>query len=53
MKKSVSDGRTRERLSREAITDGAVALADAEGLGAVAIRRLAKDHGVSPIAPAP
>ncbi|MFD3456218.1 TetR/AcrR family transcriptional regulator [Streptomyces sp. NPDC058691] len=50
MKKSGSDGRTRERLSREAIADGAVTLADAEGLEAVTIRRLAKDHGVSPMA---
>jgi AcrR family transcriptional regulator len=50
MKKSGSDGRTRERLSREAIAGGAVALADAEGLEAVTIRRLAQDHGVSPMA---
>ncbi|MEU2620249.1 TetR/AcrR family transcriptional regulator C-terminal domain-containing protein [Streptomyces sp. NPDC007157] len=50
MKKTASDGRTRERLTREAIADGAVALADAEGLEAVTIRRLAKDHGVSPMA---
>jgi AcrR family transcriptional regulator len=40
----------RERLSRETIADGAVALADAEGLDAVTIRRLASDQGVTPMA---
>ncbi|WP_249998709.1 TetR/AcrR family transcriptional regulator [Actinoplanes sp. M2I2] len=41
---------TRPRLSREAIVAGAVALADAEGLDAVTIRRLAQEHGVTPMA---
>jgi TetR/AcrR family transcriptional regulator, tetracycline repressor protein len=40
----------KERLSREAIVASAVALADAEGLEAVTIRRLAADHGVTPMA---
>jgi TetR/AcrR family transcriptional regulator, tetracycline repressor protein len=41
---------TRVRLSREAIVVSAVALADAEGLDAVTIRRLAQEHGVTPMA---
>jgi TetR/AcrR family tetracycline transcriptional repressor len=41
---------TRGRLSREAIIVSAVALADAEGLEAVTIRRLAQEHGVTPMA---
>jgi TetR/AcrR family tetracycline transcriptional repressor len=40
----------RERLSRDAIVTSALALADAEGLEAVTIRRLAQDHGVTPMA---
>src|SRR5437764_948761 len=36
------------RLSREAVAEGALALADAEGLEAVTIRRLAQDLGVTP-----
>ena len=40
----------RERLSRDTIVDGAIALADAEGLDAVTIRRLAQDHKVTPMA---
>ena len=40
----------RGRLSREAIIVSAVALADAEGLEAVTIRRLAQEHGVTPMA---
>jgi TetR/AcrR family transcriptional regulator, tetracycline repressor protein len=40
----------RERLSRDTIVDGAIALADAEGLDAVTIRRLAQDHEVTPMA---
>jgi TetR/AcrR family transcriptional regulator, tetracycline repressor protein len=40
----------RERLSRDSIVDGAIALADAEGLDAVTIRRLAHDHKVTPMA---
>ena len=41
---------TRGRLSREAIIVSAVTLADAEGLEAVTIRRLAQEHGVTPMA---
>jgi AcrR family transcriptional regulator len=41
---------TRGRLSREAIIVSAVSLADAEGLDAVTIRRLAQEHGVTPMA---
>ncbi|GAB6902835.1 TetR/AcrR family transcriptional regulator [Kineosporia succinea] len=41
---------TKERLSRETIVASALALADAEGIGAVTIRRLATDHGVTPMA---
>jgi AcrR family transcriptional regulator len=40
----------RERLRRDAIVSGAIALADREGLEAVTIRRLAQDHGVTPMA---
>src|ERR1700737_3218392 len=40
----------RERLSPDTIVDGAIALADAEGLDAVTIRRLAQDHDVTPMA---
>ncbi len=40
----------KERLSREAIAAAAVSLADAEGLEAVTIRRLATDNGVTPMA---
>ena len=40
----------RGRLSREAIIVSAVSLADAEGLEAVTIRRLAQEHGVTPMA---
>ncbi|GLY18381.1 TetR family transcriptional regulator [Kineosporia rhizophila] len=41
---------SKERLSREAIVTSALALADREGLDAVTIRRLATDHGVTPMA---
>jgi TetR/AcrR family tetracycline transcriptional repressor len=41
---------TRTRLSRDAIIASAVSLADAEGLEAVTIRRLAQEHGVTPMA---
>jgi len=41
---------TRTRLSRDAIVASAVSLADAEGLEAVTIRRLAQEHGVTPMA---
>jgi len=40
----------KEPLSRERIVDAAIALADAEGLEAVTIRRLALDQGVTPMA---
>ncbi|GAA3611985.1 hypothetical protein GCM10022223_30120 [Kineosporia mesophila] len=40
----------KERLSREVIVSSALALADSEGLDAVTIRRLATDHGVTPMA---
>ncbi len=43
-------GRTKERLSRSVVTAAAVALADAEGLDALTIRRLATDLGVTPMA---
>jgi len=41
---------TRGRLSRDVIIVSAVALADSEGLEAVTIRRLAQEHGVTPMA---
>src|SRR5947208_41076 len=41
---------TEGRLSREAVAEGALALADAEGLEAVTIRRLAQELGVTPMA---
>ena len=41
---------TKERLSRETVTERALALADAEGIDAVTIRRLATDLGVTPMA---
>lgn len=40
----------RDRLTRDTIVSGAVALADREGLDAVTIRRLAQDHGVTAMA---
>jgi TetR/AcrR family tetracycline transcriptional repressor len=41
---------TRERLSRDTIVAGALALADRDGLDAVTIRRLATDNSVTPMA---
>jgi TetR/AcrR family transcriptional regulator, tetracycline repressor protein len=41
---------TRPGLSREVVADRAVALADAEGLEAVTVRRLATELGVTPMA---
>ena len=41
---------TRPALSREVVADRAVALADAEGLEAVTVRRLATELGVTPMA---
>ena len=40
----------RERLSREAVTGRALAVADEEGIDALTIRRLATDLGVTPMA---
>ena len=40
----------RTRLSRETVVDGALALAEAEGLDGLTIRRLTKHLGVSPMA---
>jgi len=45
-----STGTTRERLSRDTVVDGAITLADREGLDALTIRRLAQEHGVTPMA---
>jgi AcrR family transcriptional regulator len=39
-----------EKLSRTSVAEHAVKLADTEGLGAVTIRRLAQDLGVTPMA---
>jgi TetR/AcrR family transcriptional regulator, tetracycline repressor protein len=41
---------TRQRLRRDTVTERALALADAEGIDAVTIRRLATDLGVTPMA---
>jgi AcrR family transcriptional regulator len=41
---------TKERLSREILAAGALALADREGIEAVTIRRLAQEHQVTPMA---
>jgi TetR/AcrR family tetracycline transcriptional repressor len=50
MVKKSAEAPAKERLSRERIVDCAIALADAEGLEAVTIRRLAQDQGVTPMA---
>jgi AcrR family transcriptional regulator len=47
---SKRSGGVRGRLSRDAIVGCAIALADAEGLEAVTIRRLAQEQGVTPMA---
>ena len=39
-----------QRLSRDAILDRALAVADTEGLDAVSVRRLARELGVTPMA---
>ena len=49
MTRSRGDAR-QPRLSRDAILDRAVAVADAEGIDAVSVRRLARDLGVTPMA---
>src|ERR1044072_6481479 len=41
---------TGPRLSRDAILDRALAVADAEGIDAVSVRRLARELGVTPMA---
>ena len=40
----------RTRLSKKAVVDRALALADANGLDGLTIRRLAEDLGVTPMA---
>ena len=48
-----SDTRTaagRAELTRDGIVDRAVAIADADGLDAVSIRRVAQEFGVTPMA---
>src|SRR5215469_9841618 len=44
------DSPERTRLSKDAVVDRALALADAEGLDALTIRRLARELGVTPMA---
>ena len=44
------DARNKTTLTPRAVVEGALALADAEGLGAVTIRRLANELGVTPMA---
>lgn len=46
----MSERVVRASLSREAIVAAAITLADAEGLDAVSVRRLAQLHGVTPMA---
>jgi TetR/AcrR family tetracycline transcriptional repressor len=50
MARKRAEAAVKERLSRERIVDCAIALAEAEGLEAVTIRRLAQDQGVTPMA---
>jgi TetR/AcrR family tetracycline transcriptional repressor len=50
MKASEMQETERPRLSKTAVVDRGLALADAEGLEAVTIRRLAADLGVTPMA---
>jgi TetR/AcrR family tetracycline transcriptional repressor len=50
MKASEMEETERPRLSQAAVVDRGLALADAEGLEAVTIRRLASDLGVTPMA---
>ena len=50
MTRKQAEAPVKERLSRERIVENALALADAEGLDAVTIRRLAQDQGVTPMA---
>ena len=48
--KSRKNATNRVTLTPRTVVEGALALADAEGLGAVSIRRLAKELGVTPMA---
>ena len=48
--KSRQNATDRVTLTPQTLVEGALALADAEGLGAVTIRRLAKELGVTPMA---
>src|ERR671910_3677181 len=49
-RKSRQNASNRVTLTPRAVVEGALALADAEGLEAVTIRRLAKELGVTPMA---
>lgn len=49
-RKSRQSASIRVTLTPRTVVEGALALADAEGLGAVTIRRLAKELGVTPMA---
>jgi len=49
MSKQVSESKERAPLSRERVLRGAVAVADAGGIGALTIRSLAKELGVKPM----
>ncbi|MFI7585444.1 TetR/AcrR family transcriptional regulator [Spongisporangium articulatum] len=48
--RTAAKAQAKERLSREAVASAALALADAEGIDALTIRRLATDLGVTPMA---
>src|SRR4051794_41442847 len=48
--RSSSSTETRVPLSRERVLNGALAVADAEGVGSLTIRRLAEQLGVKPMA---
>src|SRR4028118_111153 len=50
VRKSRQNASNRVTLTPQAVVEGALALADAEGLEAVTIRRLAKELGVTPMA---
>ncbi len=50
VKKSRQNASNRVTLTPQTVVEGALALADAEGLGAVTIRRLTKELGVTPMA---
>jgi TetR/AcrR family tetracycline transcriptional repressor len=49
-RKNRQNATNRITLTPQAVIEGALALAEAEGLGAVTIRRLAKELGVTPMA---